>query len=480
MLALSPFDFTVWASAVGFALILLDAFAIVRAISRDHGVDRTLAWIFAILALPGVGALAYLALASPSVSRTSSRKSRSAAAARTALARDLRHEVLVPAKDQALFALATRVTGHLPTTGNRVELLAENEAAFERIEEVLGRARRRIWAEFYIVRNDLTGRHFLELLAERARAGVEVRFIYDAVGSLRISSDRLQAIRDAGGEVVSFLPMNPLRRRWAVHLRNHRKLIVVDDSIAFTGGMNVGDEYSGRGRRRGLQRFHDTHLEIEGPAAGSLGSTFAEDWAFATEQPLAAEFEPQPVAGGSALVAALPSGPDQAFNAIQVTYTTAIARANERVYLCSPYFVPDASLQHALATAALRGVDVRVMIPERCDVRLIDAVARSYCRALLPAGVRVFRYLPAMLHAKTLLVDDDLGLVGSANADIRSFQLNFELGALVCDRDFALDLERSFASDLEQSREWTQADADRLTPLRRLLDSAARLLSPLL
>ncbi len=480
MAALRLFDFLVWAPALGLALLLLDAFAIVRAVSRDHGVDRTLAWIFAILAFPGVGAVAYLAMASPSVSRTRTRKVLGAEAARAVLSRNLGTDVKLPERDEALFALATRVTGQPPTGGNRVELLTESEDAFERIEAALAGAERRIWAEYYLVRNDGTGRRFLELLAERARAGIEVRFVYDAVGSIGINACRLRAIREAGGEVAEFLPLNPLRKRWAVHLRNHRKLIVVDDRVAFTGGMNVGDEYSGRGRRRGLHHFHDTHLVLEGPAAYALARTFAEDWAFATDEPLDVEFDPRPAEGGEAVVAALPSGPDQPFNASQVTYTTAIARARHRVFLSSAYFVPDPPLQYALATAALRGVDVRVLLPERSDVRLIDSVARAACRALLPAGVRFHRFQPSMLHAKTLLVDDEIGLVGSANADIRSFQLNFELGALVRDAGFAAQLERRFEQDLRKSHEWTDDDARGASAARRLADSAARLLSPLL
>lgn len=463
---------------LGALALLLDAVAIFRAVSRDHGVERTLAWIFAILALPWLGALAYLALASPSVGSTTRRKAVRAAAVRRLLAHVAKERGPLEPDAEALLTLAARTTGLAPTDGNEVRLLARDSSAFERIEEALASARESIWAEYYLVRNDATGRRFLELLAERARAGIDVRFVYDAVGSMRIDAGRLAAIRAAGGRTETFLPLNPLRRRWSVHLRNHRKLVIVDGEVAFTGGMNVGDEYSGRARRGGLQHFDDSHLEVAGPLVRSLAQVFAEDWAFATDETLAVPAAPEP--RGSAVAAALPSGPDQRHNATELAYFTAVAGARRRVLLTSPYFIPDEALQRALVVAALRGVDVRILAPERSDVRLAGAAARSYFRPLLAAGVRVFLYRPAMLHAKTLLVDRDLCMVGSANADIRSFRLNFELGTLVCDGGLAGELERVFEADVARSEEQTLDSLRNRGVLPRLGDSLARLLSPLL
>ena len=291
-----------------------------------------------------------------------------------------------------------------------------------------------------------------------------------------------------------FLPLNPFRKRWAVHLRNHRKLILVDDRIVFTGGMNIGDEYSGNARRSSAELpFRDTHLAIRGPAARAFARVFAEDWSFATDEPLQLRFadsraegrsdgrpdEPPNERTGAAVVAALPSGPDQEHNSTWFVYHAAIGLARQRVFLTSPYFIPDPGLERALVCAALRGVDVRVLLPGRCDVPLAGAAARSYYPALLRGGVRVFHYEPSMLHAKTLVVDDAC-VVGTANADIRSFRLNFEIGALVAESRFVAALRFQFESDLDVSREISLDDVQARSFPRRLADSAARLLSPVL
>ena len=380
----------------------------------------------------------------------------------------------------SIMHLSAAITGHLPTSGNRAELLAEDEQAFGKIEAALASAKRSIWAEYYIINNDETGWRFLDLLAERARAGVEVRLLYDAIGSGSINKPRLEAILKAGGRAEVFLPLNPLRRRWSVHLRNHRKLIVVDGQVGFTGGMNIGDEYSGRGRRKGGKRFRDSHLELIGPAVGSLCATFAEDWTFATGEGLTLPSVPEPRPGAKTVVAVVPSGPDQEHNANALVYFSAINSAERRCWLTSPYFIPDEPTEQALCSAALRGVDVRIIVPGHPDVPLVGWVARSFYPRLVHAGVRVFEYMPEMLHGKTLVVDSELSIVGSANVDMRSFRLNFELGARVVDPAFARVLEDRFLADLKSSREVTGTSMARRGIGERLRDQAARLLSPLL
>jgi cardiolipin synthase len=459
--------------AVGLAL--LNLVAIGRAIVRGHGVSSTLAWILAVLAFPGVGAVAYLLLANPGIGRTVRR--RASAASETGAS-----PLPVAGLDETerrIVQLAGELSGLGGSAGNRVDLLVEDEGAFERIEEALAGARRSIWAENYIVRNDATGHRFLELLAGRAAAGVDVRLLYDAVGSLGLDGARLRAIRDAGGQAEPFLPVNPLRRRWAVHLRNHRKLTIVDGTAAFTGGMNVGDEHAGRSRRRGVRRFRDTHLRVEGPSVRDFASVFADDWKFATGESLALP-EGSGDGAGSSVVCPLPSGPDQRFNASAHAFFAGVASARRSCYVTTPYFIPDEPMLRALVTAASSGVDVRVMVPLRNDAPLVGAAARSYYPELIGGGVRVFEYGPAMLHAKSMVVDGRWGIVGSANVDIRSFRLNFEIGALVLDPVFAGKLTRRFLSDLGRSVEVTPAALRATSLARRLLQGVARLLSPLL
>jgi cardiolipin synthase A/B len=458
----------------------LDAYALLRAVTRRHGVEATLAWVFAIVAFPIGGALTYLLLSSPNVRRTTRRKRISAQALRRSLARPGRPAPALDTMEGSLLRLAATLTSLAPTAGNEALLLVDNDLAFARMREAVEGARESIWSEYYIIANDETGHRFLEILTAKARAGVEVRLLYDAVGSMGLDAARLKALTSAGGKVEAFLPLNPLRRRWSVHLRNHRKMIIVDGAIGFTGGMNMGDEYSGRSRRRGVQSFHDTHLRLRGPAVGELARTFAEDWSFAVGEQVAPPACPGEVSDDGSIVAVIPSGPDQERNANALVFFAGIASARRKVYLTSPYFIPDAAMLAALITAAMRGVDVRVLVPAKGDVALVAAAARSYFPALVRGGVRVFEYLPAMLHGKTMMVDDHFGLVGSANLDIRSFRLNFELGALVFDPRFARELEDRFVRDLAESREITPDQLARRPYLTRLQDSLARLLSPLL
>ncbi len=471
-----------WASlstATMVLLALLEAVAIVRAVTRGRGVELTLAWIFAILALPGVGAVAYLLLANPRIHGPARRRRLSRRALRRGLARDLGpREDRRQQSSSPLLHLAATATDLAPTAGNTVTLLTHDERTFEQMEAALAAATQSIWAEYYIIRNDQTGQRFLELLTERAAAGVEVRLLYDAVGSLRLDAGRLARLEQAGGKIAPFLSVNPLRRRWALHLRNHRKLVVVDGELGFTGGMNIGDEYSGRARRRRVAYFRDAHLMIRGPAVADLAQIFVEDWCFTTDRAMDMAARPAPV--GDTVVAVVPSGPDQEYNASSLTFFTAVSTARERVLLTSPYFVPDEPLTRALVSAAMRGVDVRVLVPERTDLPFVRAAARSYYPRLVRSGVKISEYQPSMLHAKTLVVDERCSIVGSANADVRSFRLNFELGVLVVDRSFAQQLAGRFELDSVTA---TAIDADWLAARRwyaRLLSGVARLLSPLL
>jgi len=466
-------------SDISIVIIVLDFYAIFRAISRSHGVEGTLAWIFAIIAFPGFGALSYLVFANPSIKSTTRRKRLTAEAVRKAITTSMG---VASGSDQgSVLHLSSALTGLLPTTGNSVDLLTENEYAFDQIEQAIAEAKQSIWAEYFIISNDETGRHFLALLAAKAREGIEVLLLYDAIGSLGIDAKRLSEIKAAGGKAEPFLPVNPLKKRWSVHLRNHRKIIIIDGKTGFTGGMNIGNEYSGRKwRKRPIDHFRDTHLSLRGPAVSDLAQIFTEDWTFATGESL--DF-PEPMAlneNGTSVVTVVPSGPDQQYNASSLVYFTAITSAQKRCYLSTPYFIPDEPTMQALISAAARGVDVRVIIPEKSDIAISGPAARSYYPKLVHAGVRIFEYRTSMLHSKSLSIDGKWGIVGSANADIRSFRLNFELGVIVTDEVFTQYLENRFFQDFSQSREVRVEDIYQRGVAERLWQGACRLLSPLL
>lgn len=463
----------------------LSAGGIAVAVSRRRGFLGTIAWVLAMLLLPGIGAVGYFLLADPRVRRTRRLKRRARVKSRDAVGSsrpddggDRRRE-LAP-MHRSLLDLAARLADLPATAGNRVELLVDNAAAFRRIEAAIVGARRSIWAEYYIVSDDETGRWFLDALTAKARQGVDVRLLYDAVGSSRLDRRRLETFRAAGGKAAAFLPVNPLRRRWSIQLRNHRKILVVDAEVAFTGGMNVGDEYSGSGPVGRRRPWRDAHVEVRGPAVGDLSLVFAEDWCFATDECAVPPAPSDPRHEPGAVVAVLPSGPDREHNAHEILACAAIASATSRCYLSSPYFVPSEPTLHVLEVAALRGVDTRLLVPERNDIPLMQAAIRSFYPRLLRAGVRIYEYRPTMLHAKTIVADGEWGLVGSANLDMRSFRLNFEVGVLVFDPEFAGTLERRFLEDLAASVEVTPHAVEGRGFLTRLWEGSVQLLAPLL
>jgi cardiolipin synthase A/B len=466
---------------------LLVVCVIVRAVIRRRGFSSTLAWIFAIIAFPGAGVIAYLLLANPYVART--RRAKRAATREFRQHRGVagprsewggRSDARLTPAERSIVHLAARLSGIPAAGGNAAEILSSNFEADRRIRNALRGARRTIWAEFYKVKSDETGLAFLNLLAVRARDGLDVRLLYDAVGSWGIDGAALRAVSDAGGHVEVFLPVNPLRKRWAVHLRNHRKILVVDGKLAMTGGMNIGNEYSGSRDRKTQKPWRDTLLVLAGPAASQLGEVFAEDWSFATGSEELLEVPPVPSEEGGSLVAVLPSGPDQEANANRLGYFAGITSAVSHCYIASPYFIPDGPTLRALVTAALRGVDVRVLVPEKNDIVLMGPAVRSYYAGLVRAGVRIYEYGLTMLHSKTMVVDRRWCLIGSANVDVRSFWLNFEIGALVFDPGFAASVEDQFLKDLEGSREITSEVLSGRGFVEALGQGLARLMSPLL
>lgn len=473
------------APALGVLVAALDAVLVAATLlvilKRRKSVPATLAWIFAIVAFPIAGCVAWFLLAAVRVRRVARRKRLSAERVRRDLSAlfGAREEACPPGSSVLL--LASRLTG-LPTTGgNRLELLTDAARAFAAKRDAILRATESVWAEYYIVKDDETGNGFLDLLVDRARAGIDVRLLHDAVGSSGIDSRRLAALRAAGGREAAFLPVNPFRRRWSTHLRNHRKLIVLDRKTAFTGGMNVGNEYSGLSlRRRKDGPWRDTHVRVDGPAAYEMARVFVEDWTFQTGERLLPPPPRVEETGEGSIVAVLPSEPAQKENVSALAYFAGIAAARERCYLTSPYFVPDEPTVRALVSTALRGVDVRLLIPKRSDAPLVSLAAWWFFPPLLEAGVRVFAYGPAILHAKTMVVDGTVAVVGSANVDVRSFLHNFELGVLVHDARLGAEMERLFLHDLATSEEVTLRAWWRKGKAFRTKAGLARLLSPLL
>lgn len=362
--------------------------------------------------------------------------------------------------------------------GNDVDLLVDGEAAFRSIFEGIDAAERYLLVQFYMVRADTLGLELQRRLIDRARAGVEIYFLYDEIGSYRLPAAYLQELRDAGVNVHWFHSTRGWRNRFQLNFRNHRKIVVADGERGWVGGFNVGDEYLGLDARTGPWR--DTHLRIEGPAALALQWVFVEDWYWAKEEIPELPWEPVRPSGHGLPVLILPSGPADRFETASLMMQQAIHAARERIWISSPYFVPDEGVLGMLKLAALSGVDVRILIPERPDNVLTHYAAYAFIGPLLDAGVQIYRYQTGFLHGKSFVVDDSGGAVGTVNLDNRSFRLNFEVTALVMDRDFAGELQAMFLADFARSREMTRADVDYQPLWHRVLSRAAYLLAPVL
>jgi len=365
------------------------------------------------------------------------------------------------------------------TGGNHVDLLVDGEATFESIFAGIDAAEDYILVQFYIVRDDELGRELKSRLIAKAQSGVRVLFLYDEVGSLGLPSSYSEELRTAGARIFPFHSRKGSGNRFQLNFRNHRKTVVVDGRTAWIGGHNVGDEYLGRDPAFG--RWRDTHMRVEGPAVLGAQLAFVEDWRWATDElPGGLNWTPHIALDGEAQVLVIASCPADAMETASLMYTQAIHSATRRIWIASPYFVPDDAIVQALQLAGLRGVDVRILIPEKTDSRLITLAAYSYFTDIKIAGVKVYRYQDGFLHEKVMLIDDNIATVGTANFDNRSFRLNFEITTVVFDADFAGHVERMFDADFLASRLMEPDEYDTKSFWFKLAVRTARLAAPVL
>ncbi len=301
-------------------------------------------------------------------------------------------------------------------------------------------------------------------------------------GSQGLDDSFVLVLENAGGKFARFMPVMPLRPTWRPNLRNHRKILVVDGRVGFCGGLNIGEEY--QGRKKKFAPWRDTHMRLEGPAVWRLQEIFCEDWHFAADENLLSrKYYPDFSADGcpgKEMVQVVDSGPDKRYETIRAVFFSAINAARENVYLTTPYFIPGDAMLLALKVASWRGVDVRILLPGKSDLLLVKWAGRSYYRELLEAGIRLYEHRPGILHAKTMAIDGSWTTVGSANLDIRSFRLNFEVNVLISGRAFAARMEEIFASDLEHAHEITTQQMRDEPRLKRFAQSVCRVLSPVL
>ncbi len=452
-------------------------------LTRKRQPVASTAWILAIILLPIIGGVLFLFFG---VNRVERRKKGKAEATRTTA--DNIADLHLPECEVTrqfteaqtrLARLAAATSGTNPTPDNQIELLIDTNVAVRRMEEAIIAARESIHLEFYIWKPDKVGLRIRDLLIERAQAGVRVRFLYDSIGSMHLRRSFLNPMREAGIEVAPFLPGQTLRERWSLNLRSHRKIIVVDGRIGFTGGMNIGDEYLGRNRHLGYWR--DTHMRMIGPAVQQLQQVFVEDWFYATGTDLThSEFFPQPPEQGHLTAQVVSGGPVGDTHPFHTLMFAAICEARERITLATSFFVPTEALVMALETAAVRGVEVRLLVPRKSEHPWTVYAGRSNYDSLLQCGAKIYEYRRGILHSKTLTIDGNWSLVGSPNFDARSLILNFEVGVVIYDESFAQELEAHFLADIEHATAIRMTEWSR-RPLRRvLIENFCRLFSPVM
>lgn len=449
---------------------------------------KTLSWLLVILLVPVAGLIIYVVFGryyrkQKIYTRKSmidiSRLSDNVNLQVTSLPSVLAGESEAVRSKEHLIHLLLNNNRSLLTVDNRIGLLINGDMTFSAMKEAISSAKNFIHLEFYRIEPDNLGTEFKELLKRKASEGVKVRVIYDDVGSWNIRRAYLREMRAAGVQIFPFMPVRFPSFSSKINYRNHRKIIVVDGKTGFVGGINIADKYIDG--LPFLGPWIDTHLKLEGEFVAALDRVFVSDWDFVSgeELPPDTSLTNYTKTGNRCLVQVASSGPDTDWATIMQVYFAAIATAKSSIYLTSPYFSPDESILTALKTAALSGVDVRVIFPEKADLIITNWNTRSYIEELLDAGIRVFLYQNGFIHSKYLLVDGVFSSVGSPNVDVRSFDLDFEITALVYDENFAASLGQVFSDDLKNCKEIMKADWVTRRRRDRHRESLARIFGPL-
>jgi len=450
-----------------------------HALYYSRSSQGAIAWVLFLMVFPVLGVPAYFVLGRTRFAGYRERIAAMLEAHRTVFseyrARLAEHRVIMSSGSQ--MDPFERIGGNDILSGNRLDLLIDGNETFTSLFDALDKAKHYILVEFFIIKDDKLGRALQERLITKAGQGVSVYVLFDEVGSNKLPSSYVRELERAGVRINRFHTRQGIGNFFQVNFRNHRKIVVVDGEVAFVGGHNVGEEYLGKGKK--FSSWRDTHIRIEGPAALPLQGIFCADWAWATGT-LPSIAIPEVASRGASNVLVVASGPADPHERCTLLFLEAITRATERVWIASPYFVPDESILRALQLAAMRGVDVRVLLPEKADHLMVWLASFSYVPEVTETGVKVFRYTEGFLHQKVFLVDDTLSAVGTANLDNRSLRLNFEVTALVYDQAFCAQVAEMLTADFSRSRDVSSTTFGELSLFKKLGSKAARLFSPVL
>jgi len=474
---------------LSLVLVLNMALACFVVFREKRDVGSTWAWVLVLYFIPLLGFALYLLFAQnfkrvrlfewKDIDRIGTEEAAKQQAARIVSGeREICRAAAMANRDLILMHLNSNQA--VLTENNKVDLLLDGEKKFEDLFRDIERARDHIHIQYYIIRRDELGRKLIRALTDKAREGVSVRLLYDDLGSRGLSKRFLRELREAGGIAEAFFPSKLRLINFRLNYRNHRKLVIIDGRIGYLGGFNVGDEYLGLDPKFGYWR--DTHLRVQGGAVQGMQTRFILDWNQASNRDIAYDprlFPPEEAAGSTSMQV-VASGPDSRLEYIKNGYIKMIASAKKSVYIQTPYFVPDAAFLDALRIAALSGVQVNVMIPDKPDHPFIYWATLSYIGEMLKSGVSVYLYRNGFMHAKTVVVDEEIASVGTANMDVRSFKLNFEANAFLYDEEIAAKLAEAFREDMRVSEQLTRELYAKRSKWIRVKESVSRLISPIL
>ncbi len=471
----------------GYAISIL--VVVIMIVLENRSPLKTISWVLVLLLLPGLGFIFYIffgqnfrkeKIIARKGLRNHHRLNYLAHSQITQLADGQYGEDDIAREPTGIVRLLLNNSSSVITSGNEVTFLHNGTEKFKALINELKKAKHFIHLEYYIFAEDNIGNQVKEILKEKAQRGIEVRLIVDDVGSWELKRSFFDEMREAGIEVYSFLEVHFPLLTSKVNYRNHRKIVVIDGQVGFIGGYNIADRYKD-GDMSSYGIWRDTHIMVKGDAVNSLQSIFLIDWYFVSQTELSdTKYFPQSTPVSNKVMQIVASGPDSDWPAIMMGIFQAIVSAKDYVYIATPYFMPSESVLLALKTAALSGVDVRIIIPEKSDAFITLLCSRSYIREMLEAGVQIYFYQKGFLHSKTLVTDDRISIVGSANMDFRSFEQNFEATAFIYDKETGREMKQTFLQDQADSEiillpEWIDRPH-----IEKVKESFARLFSPLL
>jgi len=476
LIALSA-DRWVVAALLG-ANYLLACICAVREVMNSRTSQGSIAWLLSLLLLPFPTSFLYLVFGWKSFDNYARDRIKLGRALRPLRARDL---ALLDEPMSDVWKVLAGVAEMPFLSGNKVELLIDGQQTFDSIFDGIGKAEHYLLVQFYILRDDWLGQKLADRLIERAQAGVRVYLLYDEVGSNRLPGSYRKRLREAGVKVAAFNQRHRVLRIYGpgrINYRNHRKIVVADGEVAWVGGLNVGVEYMGEDPKFG--HWRDTHVRVRGPAALAAGLVFREDWEWATGELLPSDPPEVVPVPGEQPVLVMPTGPADRLEECAIAFTDVIAHARKRLWIATPYFVPDVDVRTALFAAKLRGVDVRILLPEKRDHLTVWLASIAHADGMVQHGVSVYRYTKGFMHQKVLLMDDRLCSVGTVNFDNRSFAINFEVTMWFPHEQAIADVERMLEADFSDARKVTEAEVVARPLALKFVTQAARLLSPIL